>query len=306
MKPKVTVIVLNWNGLDDTLACLDSLARLDYGNLRALVVDNGSRVSPRAAVEKAHAWVEVVENPRNLGYAEGNNVGMRIALEAGAEFVWVLNNDTVVEPDCLDVLVATALVHPRAGTVGGKVLRAGDPDTLWMAWGRVTWLQSLIELEGKNRRDDGRYDLERQVPWIPGCSILFRAEALREVGLFDADYFAYHEDVEWATRAAAAGWQSWYNGHARIFHAVHGSSGGEQTYVGFRKYLSARNSVLYARRYGRAYQQALMWVAIAVTLPFQFLRRALRGEQRGIYLKVRGWRDALRGRPIPTAELGLE
>ena len=70
--------------------------------------------------------------------------------------------------------------------------------------------------------------------------------------------------------------------------------------------VSARNSVLYARRYGRAYQQALMWVAIAVTLPFQFLRRLLRGEQRGIYLKVRGWRDALRGRPIPIAELGLE
>ncbi len=304
--PKVTALVLNWNGLEDTLACVDSLARLDYGNLRVIVIDNGSKFSPAKEVSSRHAWVRIIENERNLGYAGGNNVGMRAALDEGAEFIWVLNNDVVVEPDSLDHLVAAAQRHERAGAVGGKVFRGDEPARLWMTWGRVTWLQSLIALEGRNRLDDGRYDVERAVDWLPGCSILFRANALKEVGLFDEDYFAYHEDVEWAARARGYGWQCWFSGASRIHHSAHGSSGGEQTYVGFRKYLSARNSILYARSYARFHQKLLMYAAIVITLPFQFLRRLASGEQEGIYLKIRGWIDGLRGRPVPQTQLGLD
>ena len=87
---------------------------------------------------------------------------------------------------------------------------------------------------------------------------------------------------------------------------MHGSSGGAEHYGGFRKYLSARNSVLYAKRHGRPWQVALMAGAIVATLPFQFARRRLRGEQEGIAMKLRGWRDGMLDRPVPTAELGLE
>ena len=179
VNPSVVAVVLNWNGLEDTLTCLDSLASLRYSPVSILVVDNGSRLSPRSAVAAAHPAVTVLENPRNLGYAGGNNVGLRWALEHGADFVWVLNNDTVVEPDALDALVAAALRHPRAAAIGGKVHRADDPSRLWVAWGRVTWRQSLIALDGEDARDDGRWDDERRVEWLPGCSLLFRAEALR-------------------------------------------------------------------------------------------------------------------------------
>jgi GT2 family glycosyltransferase len=301
----VVAIVLNWNGLDDTLACVDSLARQTYAPLAVLVVDNGSRVSPRARLAARHPAVEVVENGRNLGYTGGNNVGIRLALARSRELIWLLNNDTTVEPDTLERLVDAARHHPDAAIVGGKVLYMDRPDTLWTAWGRVTWLQSLIALEGCDVPDDGTFDVERAVPWIPGCSILLRAQALREVGLLDERFFAYHEDVEWAARARAAGWTVWFTGGARTYHAVHGSSGGERHYGGFRKYLSARNSVLYAKRHGHLWQVALMAAAIVVTIPFQFARRWLRGEQEGVVLKLRGWRDGLLGRPIPFAELGL-
>ena len=305
MRPPVHVVVLNWNGLEHTLACLESLSALDGGMARVLVVDNGSKVSPRAAIEREHPGVAVVENPVNLGYSGGNNVGLSRALDAGASFVWVLNNDTAVDPEALGELMAVARRHPRAGAVGGKVLRADHPQVLWMTWGRVTWLQSLIALVGQGRPDTGAYDSERQVPWLPGCSILFRAEALREVGLFDEEFFAYHEDVDWAARARKAGWELWYTGKARVRHSAHASSGGEASYVGFRKYLSARNSVLYARRHGRPWQVALLVASILVTLPFQYTRRWLSGEQEGIALKMRGWRDGLLGRPLPLVELGL-
>jgi GT2 family glycosyltransferase len=304
--PRVVAVVLNWNGLDDTVRCVESLARTSHRPLDVLVVDNGSRVSPRARLAEAGAAVEVVENPRNIGYAGGNNVGIRLALERGADFVWILNNDATVEPGTLGALLATAFRHPDAAAVGGKVLRTDRPATVWVAWGRVTWMQSLIALVGEDAPDDGRFDGEHAVPWIPGCSILFRGTALRTVGGFDEEYFAYHEDVEWAARAHAAGWQLWYTGAARTFHAVHGSSGGAGHYGGFRKYLSARNSILYAKRYGRVWQQALMAAAILTTLPFQLARRWLSGEHAGVLIKVRGWCDGLRGRPIPLHDLGLD
>ncbi len=296
-------VVLNWNGLEDTVRCVESLKRTTYEPLAVLVVDNGSVVSPRTRLSDA---VEVIENPRNLGYAGGNNVGIRLALARGADFVWILNNDAYVEPETLGRLVAAATAHPRAAAVGGKVLRADRPNTLWVAWGRVTWRQSLIALDGEDAADDGRWDGERAVPWIPGCSLLMRSAALRAVGPFDEEFFAYHEDVEWAARARAAGWELRYTGAARTWHAVHGSSGGARHYGGFRKYLSARNSVLYARRHGRPWQCAAMAAAIAITLPFQIVRRGLSGEHPGVFLKVRGWADGLRGRPIPFRELGLE
>jgi len=303
---RVHIAVLNWNGLDDTLACLESLAALDFDGAEVVAIDNGSDTSPRAAIEAAHPSVEVLETGENLGYAGGNNVGMRRALEQGAEFVWVLNNDAVADAGALEALVSAAERHPRAAAVGSKVLRADDPRTVWVTWGTVTWLQSLIRLAGHNQDDGPALAGEREVQWIPGCSILFRCDALRAVGLFDETFFAYHEDVDWAARARAAGWQLWYTGDSVVRHAIHGSSGGEQqSYLGFRSYLSARNSVLFARRHGSFWQQALMASAIVATLPLQYLRRAIRGEQAGVRMKIRGWRDALAGRPIPLGELGL-
>jgi len=305
LNPLVYIIVLNWNGTDDTLACLTSLAALDYDNYRVVVVDNGSRQPLRREVEAAHPHVVVIENPVNLGYAAGNNVGIRYALEQGADFVWVLNNDTVVEPDALSALLAVADHHEQAAAVGGRVYLGRSRERLWVTWGRVTWLQSLIALVGQNSADGHAFDGEREVEWLPGCSILFRADSLKRVGLFDEAYFAYHEDVEWAARARQAGWQLWYTGASRIYHSVHASSGGQAHYGGFRKYLSARNSILFARKYASFSQKLLMATAILVTLPFQFLRRLCSGEQEGIYMKVRGWRDGLLGRPLPLVELGL-
>jgi hypothetical protein len=301
--PRVIAVVLDWNGLEDTVRCVESLRQTTHRPFEVLVVDNGSRVSPRTRLGDA---VEVIENGRNLGYAGGNNVGIRLALERGADFVWILNNDAYVEPETLSRLVAVATAHPTAAAVGGKVLRTDRPHTLWVAWGRVTWRQSLIALDGEDAPDDGRWDGEHAVPWIPGCSLLMRSDALRAVGPFDEAFFAYHEDVEWAARARDAGWELWYTGGARTWHAVHGSSGGASHYGGFRKYLSARNSVLYARRHGGFWQCLAMAAAIVLTLPFQIGRRWLSGEHPGVLLKIRGWWDGLRGRPIPFRELGLE
>jgi len=302
---RVHALVLNWNGLDDTLRCVEGLLALEPPVPHVVVIDNGSRVSPREAVLARFPGVEVVENGENLGYAAGNNVGLRKALDAGAEYAWVLNNDAVPSPSALRRMLETAAAHPRAAAVGSKVVYADRRDVIWATWGEITWLQSLVRLPGQGRRDDGRFDVVRAVEWLPGCSILFRTAALGEIGLFDETFFAYHEDADWGARARERGWECWYDGRAVIRHAVHGSSGGAAHYGGFRKYLSARNSILYARRHGTPAQRAKMAAAILATLPFQYLRRLASGEQAGVAIKVRGWLDGLRGRPLPLVELGL-
>jgi GT2 family glycosyltransferase len=302
---RVHAIVLNWNGLDDTLRCVEGLLALEPPAPHVVVVDNGSQVSPREELLARFPGVEIIENRENLGYAAGNNVGLRRAVAAGAEYAWVLNNDAIPVASALNRMLETAAAHPRAAAVGSKVVYADRPDVLWATWGEITWLQSLVRLPGQGRRDDGRFDVVRAVEWLPGCSILFRSAALDEIGLFDETYFAYHEDADWGARAHEHGWECWYDGRSVIRHAVHGSSGGVAHYGGFRKYLSARNSVLYARRHGTPAQRAKLAVAILATLPFQYARRVLSGEQAGVSIKVRGWLDGLRNRPLPLAELGL-
>ncbi len=306
MKSRVAVVVLNWNGLEDTLRCVTALGELEGVAPRLIVVDNGSDLSPRAVLVERFPDVALIENTENLGYAAGNNVGIRHAASEGAELIWVLNNDAIPEKHALAALIETAERHPRAGAVGSKVVYADRPDVIWATWGQISWLQSLVRLPGQGQRDDGRYDLERRVPWIPGCSILFRREAIAAVGLFDESFFAYHEDADWGARAAEKNWESWYTGLSVVRHAVHGSSGGVAHYGGFRKYLSARNSVLYARRHGSGPKKTLLTASILATLPFQYARRLASGEQAGVAIKVRGWRDGLEGRPIPFAELGLK
>lgn len=301
--PRTLVIVLNWNGTDDTLACLASLSAVDYPAFDTLVIDNGSRVSVGPAVRSRFPNTRCIELPMNLGYAGGNNVGLRAAIAEGYRFAYVLNNDTVVDPGFLRAAVAEAEAT-GAAVVGGKVLRHDDPSRLWMTYGRVTWNQSLIALEGWGARDDGRYDAPRDVEWVPGCGLLFSCAALGEIGLFDEWFFAYHEDVDWCASAREHGRRVRYLPTSVVYHRGNRTLGGP-SYNSPRKYLSARSSVLFARKHGTTAQKLRLAAAILVTLPFVFARRLVTGEAAGVRLKVRGWLDGLRDREPPFEALGL-
>jgi hypothetical protein len=247
--------------------------------------------------------VRCAELPLNLGYAGGNNVGLRRALDEGYDFAFVLNNDTVVDPGFLRAAVDAA-AEPGVAAVGGKVLAFDDPCRLWMTYGSVDWRQSLIHLEGWGATDRGQYDTRRDVEWVPGCALLLRTAALRDVGLFDERFFAYHEDVDWCTRARARGWRVVFAPDSVVRHRGNRTLGGP-SYTSPRKYLSARSTVLYARKHATRAQHAKLWASIVLTTPFVFLRRLATGEQRGVWLKVRGWLDGLRDREPPFDTLGL-
>lgn len=302
--PSVGVIVLNWNGTGDTLECLESLAKVDYPAMEIIVVDNGSSPSPRQRITREFPAATFLETGENLGYAGGNNVGIRHALAAGHDYVFVLNNDTIVEPDFLRRAVGVAEHEPNLGALGIKILAWDDRSRVWVAYGTINYRQSLVRLVGYYGPDDGRYDKQLDVEWIPGTAMLFPRRALLEVGLFDEEFFAYHEDVDWCASARERGLRIVYTPTARIYHKGHRSSGGKG-YVTPRQYLAGRNMVLFVRKHAQPFQMLKFVVFLAVTLPGQYLRRRLTGEQAGVVLKVKGILDGLFRRQLPLAELGL-
>lgn len=302
--PRVAVIVLNWNGTEDTLECLRSLARLDYPRYEIVVVDNGSQPSPRERITREFPQFTYIETTVNLGYAGGNNVGIRYALAGGHDYVFVLNNDTIVEPDVLSRAVSVAEADPRIGVLGIKVMSWDQPGRIWVAYGQVTYRQGLVRLIGYYHHDDGTFDRQCDVEWVPGTAMLFRRRALETVGLFDEEFFAYHEDVDWCTAAWEKGFRVVYSPLPRLYHKGHRSSGGKG-YVTPRQYLAGRNMVLYVRKHATRAQVAKFIAFQIVTVPLQFLRRWLTGEQAGVISKVQGMWDAVHGRPLPLVALGL-
>lgn len=219
--PLVVIVVLNWNGRQDTLDCLRSLSSLDYPHARLLVVDNGSEDGSEEAFRRARPDLEILQTGANLGFAGGNNQGIERALQLGAEYVLVLNNDTEVDPGFLDAMVARAEAEPRVGIVGAAITYADDPRRLWafgggrfdVATGRVRHLQRPVDEDALETRGTVHF-------YVTGCAMLLRREVIETVGLLDTAYFHFCEDVDLCLRAEAAGFVARVAGEARIVHKV--------------------------------------------------------------------------------------
>jgi GT2 family glycosyltransferase len=199
---RVVIVVLNWNGADDTIACLESLAGADLRGARVLVVDNGSRDGSVERIRQRLPDQWILSLPRNEGYAGGNDAGIREALAAGAEAVLLLNNDTTVAPDFLTTLVQALNETESAAAVASAVMRMDVPELLDVAYLEVHLeLHGVVRLQGVNALPSEGYETRRVVDVGTGCSLLVRSDAFRRVGLLDADFFAYHEEVDWCIRA---------------------------------------------------------------------------------------------------------
>lgn len=215
--PSIAVVVLNTNRREDTLECLASLEALDYPNHSVIVLDNASTDGSAEAVRARFPAVRVHHLTENLGYAGNNNVGIRLAVEAGADWVLVLNEDTTLDPACFTELMRAAAVDPRIGVVGPMVYHADEPTVIQSAGGLLDARWTSIHA-GQNEDDRGQFAAPRDVQWISGCAILVRAEAIRQVGALDERFFYYWEETEWCIRIAKAGWRIVHVPAARIWH----------------------------------------------------------------------------------------
>jgi len=296
---RCAAVVVNWNGGEDNLACIGSLYAQGSDLGLVVLVDNGSTDGSCELVEAHFPQVRVLRNGANLGFGAGSNLGLDVALAAGAETVLFVNNDATLPPGTLRALLDALGRLPQAGLVGPRVLYADDPRRLWSAGGAVTWRQNLTRLVGHGQSDGPAWRVTREVDFLAGCVLLARAETLREVGAFDAELFAYNEDVDLALRARAAGHGSWLVGEASALHAPSSSTGGG--YSARRKYMMGVNSVWLLRRWGRARHWLSFLVFDVASLPLVALLEATRGRARSVLAKALGIWDGLRGRHV-TAE----
>lgn len=221
MAIKLAVILLNWNNWADTLDCLRQLRALDLADaaLDLLVVDNGSS-QPMPAGLADQTDVTLHQMGFNAGFAAGNNAGIRLALERGAQMVLLVNTDTVLPPGFLQPLVDCLQTHPQAGIVCPKMLLADDPHTIWFAGGKFREPRLLGEMVGMHERDAGQYDTARPMDFAIGTCMLVRRAVFESIGLLDDLFFFYHEDVDFSLRARAAGFEIWYEPASTMHHRV--------------------------------------------------------------------------------------
>jgi len=298
------VVVLSWNGREDTIECLESLARVSWQGLRVVCVDNGSTDGSQAAIRERFPAVRLIEAGANLGYSGGNNLGIRRALEEGAEWVVLINNDSTVATDVIDGFAAAARVRPRAGILAGKVYFADRPHTIWFAGQRVSeYVGYSGRPRGYGREDAPRYCQLGPTDRAVGALMAVSREAIDAVGMLEEDLFAYVEDVDWALRVRRAGFEVVFAPDARAWHRVSASSGGEAASTA-TLYYGVRNTVvvLERRRPLGAVATRLRRLVILASFSLHALTRL---DRRRALLAVRcGYADARHGRlgmrPVPV------
>ena len=216
-QPLVITIILNTNRRDDTLACLASLAQSTYQNNQIIVLDNASGDGSVAAIRAAFPAVQIIELSENLGYAGNNNVGIAAAIAQAADWVFVLNEDTILDADCIQELVRFGESDRQIGIVGPMVYHHSEPTVIQSAGGKLGryWKSQHI---AQNELDTGQIPRPHAVEWISGCAILVRRAVIAQVGAIDERFFYYWEETEWCVRARAANWQIFQVPAAKLWH----------------------------------------------------------------------------------------
>ena len=247
MHPKVSIIILNWNGLEDTIECLESLKKMTYSNYQTIVVDNGSEGNDvRVLKEKFGDYIHLIENDRNYGFAEGNNIGTRYALaHYNPDYILLLNNDTVVDPDFLNELVKVAENDAGIGILGPKLLFHHEPTRIQSVGGKIRWWTGETLLIGRNEVDNGQFNEIKEVDWIVGCALLARRTMIEAIGLIYPTYFSFFEESDWCVRCKKAGFTIVYVPNARVWHKGGQAAG---RVFGFRMYYMTRGRFLFMKR----------------------------------------------------------
>ena len=286
----VAIVLLSYNGREDTVACLTSLRALDEPVTRIVLVDNGSTDGTPEAVAEEFPEVEVLPQTENLGFAEGNNVGIRHAIAAGAEWILIANNDTLFAPDTVTNMLAAATSSPDIGVVCPLILYADQPDRIWYAGRDFDARRGYHgRPHGFGDVDHGQFGGVRDVGTATGCAMLMPVAAIEEVGLMAPELFLYLEDIDWCLRFREAGFRVVVAGDARLWHRVSATGGGEHNpgiyYYGVRNTLEVcnRHAPLHGLRGARRTAETL----IAYTV---FVRRA-QHKAKSLRAIAEGFRD---------------
>ena len=216
-----SVIIVNWNGKDYLKTCLESLKQQSYPNFEVIVVDNGSIDGSVEFLNRYYsAFVKVIANKENLGFAGGNNVGIGAAR---GKYLLLLNNDTEADKKWIEELIRIAEKNPEVGMCASKIYSFYKRNVIDTA-GHLIYRDGLNRGRGRLEEDIGQYDIMEEVFFPSGCAALYRKEMLEEIGLFDKTFFSYGDDTDIGLRGRLAGWNCLYVPTAVVYHRYSGST----------------------------------------------------------------------------------
>ena len=290
----VAAVVVNYNDVNTTLRCLQSIRDSSPAS-RLVVVDNGSQVDEWELVHSQFPEATFLRLDKNIGYAGACNAGVAAALEAGACYVLMMNNDTTIEPGTLPALVHNAREHPNA-IHAPKIMYAGETDKVWSAGGRIMGPLLRNEHVGQGDRSE-LHDTPEIVPWATGCALFVREDTYRRIGPMDEHYFLYLEDVDWCLHAKSIGVQTWFVPDAVIRHEVSRTLKRSE-WADDVRYYAYRNGYRLAMRHGSIWTRPLVVVDALWTLAKAGIRSATSASHRhdGHYhVRTRAVLDFLRG-----------
>ncbi|HEY2955776.1 MAG TPA: glycosyltransferase family 2 protein [Candidatus Eisenbacteria bacterium] len=293
---RLAVVVLNWNGLEDTRALLRTLERCripEGWSAAVMVVDNGSSDGSAARIAAEFPAVEVLALPANLRFAGGNNRGLERALASGAQAVMLLNNDTEADPGLLERLLLALEEHPEAGAASPLIYFAAPSGRIWYAGGVCVPALGLAAHRGLRSLDRGQYRSIQTSGYLTGCCLLARREAWERVGLLDERYYLYAEDADWSLRARRAGFALLFVPTARLWHKVSASAGAES---GWKVYQRLRANLILFARHARGWGRITWLPAFLLQQAALVLWLALRGRATAALAVPRALWDAALGR----------
>lgn len=298
--PTIHSVTLSWNRKDDTLDCLRSILTSDYANVRAILVDNASTDGTVEAVKSTFPDVVTLINPVNLGYAAGVNIGLRYALDQGADFVCILDNDAVIAPDAWTRMMSVMQAHPSAGLLTPKILYHSMPGVIWYS-GHKRRKVTLAPIGGSmNMRDAELNGDPRPMDYAPCCGLLIRRAVMEKIGLLEERFFIYYEDLDFCIRAQESGFDLLNVTDARVWHKVSASAGDGSL---LQKYYHARSSVRFYYKHTPRWYLPLIVLYRLGSASRTVGRSLIHGRSQIASAYLRGLRDGiaevLGGKSIP-------
>lgn len=293
--PLLSIILVNWNRPKDTLDCVESIRRSTYPNYRIIVVDNGSSDDSLLQLRKHKSNLILIEAGKNLGFTGGNNKGIQYALNLNAEYIFLLNNDTLIAPDALEKLVLAAEGDKNVGIVTPKILFYPQSTLVWAAGTAYSkgWMKP--RLTGYKEIDAGQFDQERDLSWASGCALLIAKEVVAKIGLLDDEFFAVCEDLDYGLRVLQFGYRICYVPSAVIWHKESVSAGGYDApqYV----YYQTRNYILFHRRWANGFFHLILsQMRGYLFIVKRILRLIFQSKWRSVVGLLYGLRDGYSGR----------
>ena len=304
-QPHVAIVVLSWNGRDDTLECLASLQRIRWERQTTIVIDNGSTDGTSGAVRERFPETVLIRSEENLGFAEGNNVGIRAALAAGADYVLILNNDTIADEGLVEALVEEAERRPDAGALCPLIRYIDPPDRIWYAGARFDpRAVHNGRHTGYGERDTGQYHAVREIGRATGAAMLVPRRVIEEVGHFDGALFIQVEDVEWSLRMRAAGYRILFVPAGVLWHRVAVTSGGERGPE--TAYYEMRNTLVVSARHAPLPRLRHLRRELGIAAVHLLHARLAPRPVENARAVIEGWRDYHAGRLGPRGGGGVQ